>query len=70
MIQRKRFSAADDLIASLKEGPEKFEFTDYGNLKKYFGVDVHRKKDGKMELNQPHLITRILEVIGMAIISS
>ena len=65
MIQRRGSSAADDLIASLKDGPEKFEFTDDGNLEKYLGVDVHWRKDGKIELTQPHLITRILEVLGM-----
>ena len=64
-ISKKGSTDADDLIKSLKEGDENFDFTDDGALDKYLGVDVKRHKDGKIELSQSHLITRFLEVIQM-----
>jgi hypothetical protein len=65
VVQRKGSSAADKLIKSLKEGKENFDFTDDGDLDKYLGVDVKRHKDGRIELTQPHLIERFLEVIQL-----
>ena len=64
VIQNKNSTATDRLIQNL-QGNEAFVFTDDGDLNKYLGVDVDKKKDGSIELTQPHLITRFLEVIGI-----
>ena len=49
----------------MKEGHEKFDFTDDGNLEKYLGVDAKRHTDGRIQLTQTHLIQRFSDVIGM-----
>ena len=67
VISKRGSSAADNLIKSLKEGHENFDFTDDGDLDKYLGVDVKRHKDGSIELTQTHLIQQFLEVIGLDI---
>ena len=65
IFQNKGSDEADKLIQNLQEGPEKFVFTDDGDLDKYLGVDVKRKKEGSIELTQPHLTERILNQLGM-----
>ena len=48
-------------IATLKYGPEKFDFTDEGTLSKYLGVDIQRlSSDNGFTMSQPFLIERIL----------
>ena len=52
----------DAFISSLKNGPEKFVFTDEGSIEKYLGVDIQKLEDGSgLTLSQPHLIERILQ---------
>jgi hypothetical protein len=63
IVQKKGATCADDLIKELQEGPEKFSFTDDGDLEKYLGVDVKRHKDGRIELTQRHLIQRTLDIL-------
>jgi len=46
----------DDVIQSLHEGSENFDFTDEGNVEKYLGVEVKELWDDTFELLQPHLI--------------
>ena len=58
ILEKKGSGAADRLIKDLQEGEEKYEFLDDGNLENYLGVDVIRRKDGSIELNQKHLIQR------------
>lgn len=65
LLQRKGSSAVDDLIQSLREGHENFDFTDDGTLERYLGVDVKRHSDGRIELMQKHLMLRFLEVTGL-----
>ena len=65
VFQKKGSNEADELIRKLQEGEEKFTFTDDDNLEKYLGVDVKRKKDGTIELTQPHLIERVLLQLGI-----
>lgn len=65
IFQQRGSSDADNLIRRLQEGEEKFVFTDDGNLEQYLGVDVKRKKNGSIELTQPHLIQRILDVLNI-----
>ena len=65
VFQKRGSSDADDLIRRLQEGEEKFVFTDDGDLERYLGVDVKRKKDGSIELTQPHLIQRIMSLLNV-----
>ena len=65
IINRCDFKVPDNLIKSLKECHEKFDFTDDGNLEKYLGVDAKRHTDGRIQLTQTHLIQRFSDVIGM-----
>ena len=51
-----------DFITSLETGPEKFVFTDEGDIQRYLGVEISKLSDGSgFELTQPYLIERILE---------
>lgn len=65
VFQRKGSSATDDLIKNLQEGNEAFVFTDDGDLNKYLGVEIKKHANGSIEMTQPHLIERFLEVIGI-----
>ena len=65
IFQQKGATDADELIRKLQEGEQKFIFTDDGDLETYLGVDVKRKKDGLIELSQPHLISRILTLLNI-----
>ena len=44
------------LINSLENGIEKFEFTDEGSLDKYLGVKIEKLDCNEFILRQPHLI--------------
>ena len=55
----------DDVIQSLHEGSENFDFTDEGNVGKYLGVEVKELGDDTFELSQPHLIESIIEFVGL-----
>ena len=59
-------------ISTLTFGPEKFEFTDEGELSKYLGVEIEQLKSGGFSMSQPFLIQRILGAvhIDMAAIKS
>ncbi len=54
-------------VASFKKNlnncEEKFTFTDGGPLDNYLGVNVIKHQNGKLELNQPFLIDKIIETI-------
>jgi hypothetical protein len=65
VLQKKGSSATDELIQQLQEGNEAFDFTDDGDLEKYLGIDVKLHKNGSVELTQPHLIERFLEVLSI-----
>ena len=43
-------------IATLTFGPEKFEFTDEGELSKYLGVEIEQLQSGGFSMSQPFLI--------------
>ena len=48
-------------IATLKFGPENFDFTNKGTLSKYLGVDIHQlPSDSGFTMSQPFLIEQIL----------
>lgn len=64
IFQKKGSTDTEELIKNLQEGPEKFTFTDDGDLDKYLGVDKKMKKDGTIKLTQLHLIERILTQLG------
>ena len=57
----------DEIIAQFKKdlakGDENFVFTDGGDLDMYLGVQVTKRKDGKLELTQPFLIDKIINTI-------
>ena len=54
MIQRE--------IRSLQE---EFDLTDDGILKDYLGTRFERHSDGSIELTQPKMIDRVLEIVGL-----
>ena len=64
IIFTKTKAAADNVIESLRNGDENFDFTDDGDLTTYLGMDVI-KNDKTIELKQPHLISRILKAMGI-----
>ena len=55
----------EKFVHSMKNGPERYNFTDEGDISKYLGVDIVRNKDGSMELRQTYLIQRIIEKVGL-----
>ena len=57
--------AIDDLVESLKNGEEKFILTDEGDIDKFLGIEIKHFEDGSFELSQPHLITRILQLLQL-----
>ena len=63
IFSRKDSGISDRLITSLKNGKENFDFIDEGNLKSYLGVDITNRKDGSIEINQPHLIERFVALV-------
>ena len=61
----KESSAMDTFIDSLKNGPEKFVFTDEGKMSSYLGVDISRLPDNDgFKLSQPFLIERIIQAVN------
>lgn len=64
IISKKDSGISKRLIKSLKDGNENFQFTDEGPLDKYLGVNIKKRKDGKLELTQPHLIERFLATVN------
>ena len=54
----------EDLLKSLQEGSEEYDFTNEGDLKNYLGVVFSRKPDGTLELKQEFLIERIIKALG------
>ena len=55
----------NDIIQSLWEGPEKFDFTDDGDVDKYLGVNVKSIGDKTFELSQPYFIEHIFSFVGL-----
>ena len=52
----------DEFLVSLKNGPEKFVFTDEGSIERYLGVEITKLADGSgFTMTQPFLIERILQ---------
>ena len=51
------------LVQNLKR--KKYILTDEGSLTKYLGVDVKYRKKGSIELIQPFLIQRIIDLLGI-----
>lgn len=57
--------AINDLVEDLKNGDEKFLLTDEGDIDKFLGIEIQHNDDGSFELSQPHLINRILQLLGL-----
>ena len=55
----------DDFVESLKNGEEKFQLTDEGDIDKFLGIEIKHFEDGSFEISQPHLITRILQLLRL-----
>jgi hypothetical protein len=55
--------AIDKLVKELQDAG--YVLTDEGDLKDYLGVRFTRNKDGTIELNQPRIIQRCLEIVKM-----
>ena len=59
-------SAHERLIdLEIKSLQESYALTDDGNLKDYLGTRFTRKDDGSFEMNQPKMIERALEIVGL-----
>ena len=65
LIVSKRKRTIDAFIESLRNGLERYDLTDEGDISKYLGVDIIKNKDGTFELKQPFLIRRILDKVGL-----
>ena len=52
-------------ISTLTFGPEKFEFTDEGELSKYLGVEIEQLQGGGFSMSQPFLIQCILDAVNI-----
>jgi histone deacetylase 1/2 len=63
IIFSKKKSVIEQIIKSLKEGPEQYVLTDEGDVNKYLGVEITDHKNGTYELSQPYLIERLLSVV-------
>ena len=58
----------NEFVHSLKNGSEKFEFTEEGSLENYLGVKfVNYNKGDEFEMKQPFLIDRIIESLDSEI---
>ena len=55
----------DRLVQSLKNGEEKFDFTDDGDIKHYLGVEFKRESNGVITLTQEFLIRRVIEAVQL-----
>ena len=75
LIAAKHSTHIDSLLASLKDGTDidtgkdnpklqKFQFTDDGSIKTFLVVNIECTQNG-FHLAQPHLIARILHVLGL-----
>ena len=56
----------DDIVYILKNGIEKFEFTDKGLIEKYLGVEIEKLSGSEFILRQPYLIDIILSTLNVA----
>ena len=64
LISKEKTTIAN-FITSLKNGTEKFDFTDEGSMSTYLGVDINHLPDSKgFVLSQPFLISRIIEALN------
>ena len=65
IISKKNTKVADTLIESMRTGTEQFKLEDLGTMDRFLGVDIKENKNGTIELSQPHLITRFIELINI-----
>ena len=42
-----------------------FDLTNEGKLKDYLGTRFTKRKDGSIELSQPHMVSRIISMVGL-----
>jgi hypothetical protein len=52
----------NDEIKSIQQD---YDLTDEGTLKDYLGTRFERRKDGSIELTQPRMIDRVLQIVGL-----
>eukprot|EP00957_Ditylum_brightwellii_P115115 8779500-Ditylum_brightwellii.AAC.1 len=55
----------DAFVYSMKHGPKNFVLTDEGDINKFLGIEITDRCGVKFEMLQPHLINRILRVLGL-----
>ena len=65
LVLAKSDAVIDCLVQSLKQGEEKFYFTDNGDIKYYLGVEFSRYNDSAITLKQEFLIERIISALGI-----
>ena len=63
IILSKEKSTADEIVCSLEQGNENFDFTDDGDLERYLGMNLTRE-NGQIKITQSHLINQILDAVG------
>ena len=64
IIIAKNKSILDSIVKSLFDGEENFNLTDKGSLNTYLGIEIRDLDKETYELNQPHLIDRIIKYSG------
>ena len=65
IIVGKSTKAIDNLVESLKNGPENFILTDEGDIDKFLGINIAHLDKNRFEVTQPHLTERIISFLGL-----
>ena len=55
----------DDLVQSMKNGPEKFVLTDKGDINKFLGIGITHIDENIFKVSQPLLIDRIISLLNI-----
>ena len=64
-IVYKDFQTIEDLVISLKTGPENFFLTDEGVMENYLGEDIRPLKGDTFGLCQPYLIKKVVDLLNL-----
>ena len=65
IIVSKNSQNIEDLVISLKTGPENSLLTDEGDIEHDIGVEIRPLKGDTFELCQPHLIKKVLDFLDL-----
>jgi len=54
-----------EIVKIVKTLSKNYKVEDQGDLNDYLGVNIERRKDGKIEMTQPTLTLSILKYVGL-----